>query len=367
MNAAADDMASASAGSDGAVDWPGQLAPAGCAVCGVVHLTPPGWVEAGRRCPACARGTLAAQPAPVRPEPPELALPFAVTSAQAAAALEAWAAGVWLRPAELSGPVLQARLAPTYLPMWLVDAEAAGAWTAQAGYAYEVASTNENYQGGQWVTQRVNETRLRWEPRAGQVRRAYANVAAPALEDQAALLKRLGAFPLDKAAAFAPEAAQAAAVRVPTLTPEAAWPFARARLDERVAADVQAAAGAQKLEQPNLTLAYLGRHWTQLLLPVYATHYQDESGVWHAVLINGANGRIAGVRRASQRLGWQWTGVIAAAALALFVLGALLTLAGAVLPPLMALGGLLLVAGFGMGLAALVPAVWAWQFNARSD
>jgi hypothetical protein len=330
-----------------------------------VHLAPPEW--AGKRCPACARGTLAAQPAPMRPEPPELALPFMVTPAQAGAALDAWARGVWLRPAELNGPGLQARLVPTYLPMWLVDAEGAGAWAAQAGYAYEVASTNENYRGGQWVTQHVKETRLRWEPRAGQVRRAYANVAAPALEDHEALLKRLGGFPLEQAAPFAPEAAQAAAVRVPSLAPEAAWPFARARLDERVAGDVQAAAGAQKLEQTKLTLAYERLHWTQLLLPVYATHYQDETGAWHAVLINGTSGRIAGVRRASQRLGWQWTGLIAAAALALFVLGALLTAAGAIVPPLIALGGLLLVASFGVGLAALGPAVWAWQFNARTD
>ena len=347
--------------------WPGQLQPAACAACGLVHLVPPAWVAEGRRCPACARGPLTAQPAPLRPEPPELALPFTVTPAQAGAALDAWVKGVWLRPAELSGPVLQARLVPSYLPMWLVDAEAAGTWATQAGYAYEVASTNENYQGGQWVTQHVKETRLRWEPRAGQVRRAYANVAAPALEDHTALLNRLGSFPLEKATSFAPEAAAAAAVRGPTLAPEAAWPFARARIDELVAADVQAAAGAQKLEQTNLALAYQGQHWTQLLLPVYATHYQDETGAWHAVLINGASGRITGVRRASQRLGWQWTAIIAAAAVALFVLAALLTVAGAVLPPLVALGGLLLVASFGVGLAALAPAVWAWQFNARSD
>ncbi len=341
--------------------WPGALQPAACAHCGLVHLVPP--ERLGQRCPACHQAALVAQPAPIRPEPPELALPFQVTPAQAGAALEAWARGVWLRPAELSGPVLQQRLMPTYLPMWLVDAEAAGSWQTQAGYAYDVASTNENFKSGQWVTQHVTETRLRWEPRAGQVQRAYANVSAPALEDHTQLTARLGRFPLEAAQPYMPEAVQAAAVRVPSLMPEAAWPFARARLDEAVSADLQAAAGAQRLEQTTLALDYRHPHWTQLLLPVYATAYQDETGVWQAVHINAHTGQISGVRRASQRLGWLWTGGIAAVAVALFLLAALLTAVAVVLPPLVALSGLLLVLSFIVGLVAAFPAIWAWQFN----
>jgi hypothetical protein len=118
---------------------------------------------------------------------------------------------LWLRPADLSGLVMQQRLTPIYVPMWLVDAEVTGTWAAQAGYAYDVASTHENFQSGQWLTQRVTETRLRWEPRAGQVQRAYANVTAPALEDHARLTERLGAFPLEAAQPYDPAAAQAAA------------------------------------------------------------------------------------------------------------------------------------------------------------
>ncbi len=345
----------------GVAAWPGTLQSAACAHCGLVHLVPP--ERLGQRCPACYQAVLTAQPAPVRPEPPELALPFQVTPAQAGTALDAWARGVWLRPAELSGAVLQQRLVPTYLPMWLVDAEVAGGWSAQAGYAYDVASTNENFRGGQWVTQHVTETRLRWEPRAGQVQRAYANVAAPALEDHHQLTQRLGRFPVEAAQPYALEAVQSAAVRAPRLTPEAAWPFARARLTELVTADLQTAAGAQSFEQTKLALDFANQHWTQLLLPVYATAYQDETGAWHAVQINAHTGQIFGVRRASQRLGWQWTGGIAAAALALFILAALLTAVAVVLPPLVALGGLLMVLSFIVGLASPWPAVWAWQFN----
>jgi len=354
-------MTAASANAPTEAAWYAPLQPAGCAHCGLVHLVPP--ERLGQRCPACSGALLTAQPAPVRPEPPELALPFRLTPAQAGAALDGWARGVWLRPAELSGPVLQQRLQPMYVPMWLVDAEVVGAWFTQAGYAYQVASTNENFKSGQWVTQHVHETRTRWEPRAGQVQRAYANVAAPALEDHARLLQRLGQFPLAAAQPYAPSAIQAAAVRVPSLTPEAAWPFARARLDEQVAADLQAAAGAQQLDQMRLTVSYQGQHWTQLLLPVYATAYQDEAGAWHAVHLNAHTGQISGLRRASQRLGWQWTAAIAAVAVVLFILAAALTALGVLLPPIVALGGLLMVLSFVVGLVAPLPAVWAWQFN----
>ncbi len=344
--------------------WYAPLQPAACAHCGLVHLVPA--ARLGQRCPACSGALLVAQPAPVRPEPPELALPFRVTPAQAGAALETWARAVWLRPAELNGPLLQQRLTPMYVPMWLVDAEVAGAWSTQAGYAYEVASTNENFQAGQWVTRHVKETRLRWEPRAGRVQRAYANVAAPALEDHARLVQRLGQYPLEAAQPYAPGSLGSAAVRLPSLTPEAAWPFARARLDEQVAADLQAAAGAQKLEQLKLAVHYQRQHWTQLLLPVYATTYQDEAGAWHAVHLNAHTGQIAGTRRASQRLGWQWSAVIAAIAIVLFLLAAALTALGALLPPIIALGGLLMLVSFAVGLAAPLPAVWAWRFNRPS-
>jgi hypothetical protein len=176
-------------------------------------------------------------------------------------------------------------------------------------------------------------------------------------------MARLGDYAVESASPYAPEVLAGAAVRLPNLEPEAAWPFARARLDQRVAADIQAAAGTQHLEQASLDLDYQALHWTQLLLPVYATAYQDDDGQWIPVLINGQTGRISGLRRASQKLGWQWTGAIAAVALVLFIIAAGLSAAGVLFPPLVALGGFLMLVSFAIGLLAPIPAVWAWQHN----
>jgi hypothetical protein len=341
--------------------WGAALQAAGCPQCGTVFLVPA--QRPDPRCPACAAAALAAQPARLRLEPPELAVPFRVPAAGLTAPLDEWARGVWLRPKELAGSVLHARLVPGYLPMWLVDAEVLGSWRAQAGYDYQVASANEHFQDGRWSTQRVTETRIRWEPRAGQVRRGYQNVAALALDDHARLMARLGEYALDAAGPYSSEALSGAVVRLPNLEPDAAWPFARARLDQRVAADIQAAADAQHVDQLSLDLDYQGRHWTQLLLPIYATAYQDDDGQWIPVLVNGQTGRISGLRRASQKLGWQWTGVIAAVALVLFIVAAGLSAAGVLFPPLVALGGVLMLLSFGVGLLAPIPAIWAWQHN----
>jgi hypothetical protein len=327
----------------------------------VAHLVPP--ERAAGRCPACFGAELAPQPARLRAEPPELAAPFRVTPAQAQAALDQWARSVWLRPPDLTGQALASRLTATFVPLWLVDAEAAGSWAAQAGYDYQVASTQESYLNGNWQTQRLTETRIRWEPRAGEVVRAYANVAVPALEEHARLTAGAGAWETQAAEPYAPGRLEGAAVRVPSLEPDAAWPQARARLDERVVADCQQAAGAQHMEQARLAVTYARLNWTQMLLPLYTTAYQDDEGTWRPVLINGQTGRVSGVKRASQRLAWMWTGGLAAAAVGLLLLSLLLGLAGAVLPPILAVSALLLVASIGVALVAPVPAVWAWRFN----
>jgi hypothetical protein len=344
--------------------WGTALVTAACPRCRAVFLV--AGESAAGVCPACFAANLAPQPAPLRSEPPELHVPFAIGSAEAAAALETWARQVWLRPPGLAGPALAGRLVRVWLPMWLVDAEVRGSWQAQAGYDYDVASTQESYRDGQWVTQRLTETRIRWEPRAGTLGRAYTNVSGPALDDHARLTSGLGSFETAAGQPFAPDILIGAVVRVPSLEPEAAWPFARAAVEARAAADCQAAAGAQHIEGVKLSVTYGERQWTQLLLPVYATAYRDETGAWHPVLVHGQTGRVLGRLRASQSLGWLWTGGLAAAAVALLIVSLLISLVGAALPPLLALGGVLLLLAVALGLVAPVPAVWAWQFNRRA-
>ncbi len=343
--------------------WGLALQPAGCNVCRRAYLTPA--ERLGQPCPVCARGALAPQPAFMRPEPPELTLPFARQPADLRAALEAFVKPVWLRPDDLDAGRLAQRAVPVFWPLWLVDADLAGGWQAELGFDYQVQSSQEAYQGGQWTTTELLETRARWEPRCGEIRRRYHNVATPALTDQAALTAGLGEYPLAEARPYAADDLRSAAVRVPDLPPESAWPAAQAQLERLAAADCQAAAGAQHVRQIRLAVDYAAPHWTQLLVPVYATYYTDDAGQRQPVLINGRSGRISGRRLASARKGQQLALGLGAGALGVFLLGLVLALAGALFPPLVVLGGLLILAGFALGAGALAPALWPGQWNRR--
>ncbi|MCG2784894.1 MAG: hypothetical protein L6461_07280 [Anaerolineae bacterium] len=183
--------------------WGGSLQPAGCPACQRVYL-----VEAIRMeqtCPGCVKGKLQAQPALLRPEAPELLAPFRYPLSSLRPALEKFVNEVWLRSEDFDTDKLLQRAAPVYWPMWLVDGDIAGHWQAETGFDYQVKSSQESYGDQGWKTREVVETRIRWEPRAGQIRRHYDNLVTPALREQKRLLKLAGNYQREQAMAYQPE------------------------------------------------------------------------------------------------------------------------------------------------------------------
>ncbi len=341
--------------------WGAPLHPAGCPACRQVYL-----VEAsriGQVCPNCARGKLQPQPALLRPEAPELLAPFRYTQASLRPGLEKFVKEVWLRSDDFETDKLLQRAVPIFWPMWLVDSEVAGNWQAEAGFDYQVKSSQESYGGSGWSTRAVVETRIRWEPRAGQIQRHYDNVAAPAISEQPRLLKLVGGYRFDQAKAYQPEQVKGAAFRVPDLPPESAWPLAQVQLDDAASTECRQAAGAQHLRHFTLRADYESMHWTQMLLPLYVTWYTDDQGQPHSLYLNGQSGVIGGTRLASQKKGWQWAGALLAAAAVVFILALLFAGLGLVFPPSMILGILLGIVAIVVACAAIVPAAWPWQWN----
>jgi hypothetical protein len=193
----------------------------------------------------------------------------------------------------------------------------------------------------------------------GRIDRAYHNVAAPALDDYRALMKRLGNFNLGQRVDYSPEAVAGSAVRIPTLEPEAAWDGVRAAFDSAAGADCRDAAGADHIRDFTPELRYSDLNWTLLLLPAYVTWYRQGEQVW-PVLVNGQNGHVSGVRRSSARKANVTSLILGAVAALLLIFGALLSL---ILPPV---GVLVLLFGLLVGLGAPIPAVGVWVFNRRS-
>ncbi len=344
--------------------WGTSLQAAGCSKCGQAYLVPQNRIN--DTCPNCFAAKLSPQGARLRPEPPELVAPFNISPTQVENALSKWLEKVWLRPSELNTQTLRSRLRKTYIPMFLVDGKVNGAWQAQAGYDYQVVSSQENFSSGQWKTQQITKTRVRWEPRAGTMERDYENIAVPATEDHDSLMKALGDYKIDAAQPYSVEALTESSVRVPTLTPESAWSYAQSGLNHFAANDCQLASDAQHIEEFKFNGDYQNLNWTQLLLPVYTTAYKDDDGKIHRVMINGQSGHVNGKLRASPKTAWLWAGIIAAGAFGCFIVTLLTGLIGLAVPPVFLIAAVLFVVSLIIAVVALVPLIWAWNFNSKN-
>ena len=345
--------------------WGTSLSPVLCNYCGEAHLVSRDAVSS--LCPLCLQSNVEIQPALLRDEPPEQIVSFNVSKPDLGPILSRWAHGARFRPAELRTSILLDRAQRYLVPLWLVDGRVEGHFRADVGFDYQVVSSQDRYDDGAgWSSQEVKETRRRWQPRAGRISRVYENVVAPALDDHAQLMRRLGQFDLSERKTYVPNAVLEAAIRIPTLEPKAAWPAAEAAFERAVKAECLQAAGAEHIRDFTLRAEYQGLNWTLLLLPTYVTWYREGDNVW-PVLINGQNGHVSGSRRASAGNANKASLAMGGAAGVLFVLGILLTLVGALLPPAAILGILLLIAGALLGLAAPVPAISAWVTNRRAS
>lgn len=349
----------------------GNVHPAHCKNCRAGFLIP---ANAGApMCPNCLAARLEPLAALEADAPPELVIPFSVSDAAVNTNLERWLRDIPFRSPSLNGNALRANLKRVFIPMYLADASAFGTWHAQMGFDYLVASSEERFDGSGWVTQRLNETRVRWEPRAGELTRKYENVSAPALEQHARMMLALGAsswreppFDTSRSIRFSADALNGAIVRVPDIAPNAAWQFARAQIERVAARECETASGAQHHEQFSLRAAYGEPHWTLLLLPMYVTHYIGDDGKFIPVRVNGQSGFISGIKRASMQRARNWTIVIALVALLAFLLTALLGIAGALNDAFVFPALLVLLVTFFLCLAAPAPMIAAWQFNRQN-
>ncbi len=343
--------------------WQSSLQPAGCPQCRQAFLVAPD--RLGKICPSCAKGKLEVQPALLRPEPPELIRLPQHPPQQLIGNVEAWLKPVWLKPAELDAGKLISSAQLVYWPTWLVDCNAQGSWQAEVGFDYQVKSSQESYQGDGWQSRDVIETRVRWEPRLGELERRYENISAGAMRDQVSLQNYLGGYPPGEAIHFEPAQIENAILRVPDLTPDSAWPAAQSAIQKTASLECQKAAGGQHIRNFTLQAEYHSLTWTQLLQPYYVTFYPDEEGNRQLVYLNPHSGKVSGMLRASQRKGWLWTGIAFAAGVILVILAILCFALAAVMPPAALLGLPLLLGGIGLGVFSPVPVIWAWQWNQR--
>ncbi|MGD8245275.1 MAG: hypothetical protein PVI63_08800, partial [Anaerolineae bacterium] len=285
--------------------WGMSLHAVTCEGCGWSYLLPV--KRSLPSCPHCFQSLLVPLSGEVQDlpsvRPPEFVVPFALSAETLAQRVADFSRPIPFPPEDLNSTALRSRMQAVYLPTWLVDAEVEALWEAEAGFNYRVVSHEERYDDGRggWRTREVEETRVRWEPRVGRLRRSYHNVPAPALEQDAALRDRLGDWDAAAAEPYRPSLLAGAVVSLPSRTPEDAWPAVLPAVRLRAAEECRRAADADHFRQFRWKLERVNRNWTMRLLPVYATYYEDDEGHAQVLLIHGRTGRVDGLRRGSMR------------------------------------------------------------------
>ena len=324
------------------------------------------------RCPHCFQKALR----PLEPESaaqledpqPELAIPFSLSPPVLSQRLNSFASGIRFAPRDLEAKNLVRRLKKIYLPVWLVDVEVEAEWQAETGYDYEVVSHQSRYADLQgWQSREVQETRIRWEPRQGNLKRDYHNIAAPALEEDQEIRRALGDFDLAKAQEVQDAPGKDIYLRMPNRDMTDAWPAAQPRLQNAASEECRQAAGADHIRGFRWSPNFSGQNWTLLLLPVFTTYYLDDDRLPHPILIHGQSGRLQGSRRASMKRAQQTSIVILVIAAALFLFSILVGAAGLIFPPVLILAAIGLLAAILLGIGASIPPLMVWQFNRSQE
>lgn len=318
-------------------------------------------------CPYCGHTVLTyideEKDHPAYTHAPEQMLPFSVPVETLQGNVTQFAKKSWFAPADLTPQNLKNRLQKLYLPFWLVDASAQARWQGEVGFDYQIVSHRERYSDSGWQSEKVQETKVRWEPRVGELQRRYDNRPAPALEEHVQWRHLLGAFRFDSPQPYQAEGLEDVMVRLPNRPPEDAWPDAEASLKTAATAEVQQAAKADHIREFRWSAEYSDQHWTQMLVPIFATYYRDDDDVVRMIYAHGQTGELAGQRRASLKKARRYATIIGIGAVFLFVLSMILAVIGFFESAVLPWAGMGFMAAVGLGLTAVLPILIAYSIN----
>ncbi len=282
----------------------------------------------GRSCPWCAApDVLSRGDELLPPVGPEKWVPFSVDRLAMERPLERTVDRLprWVRPPDLTLKQLRARLAPVYLPCWLVDSHVEARWHAEIGFDYDVKTHRETFEKGQWRTHAVHRTHIDWEPRAGTLSRRIDNVDAPGIRGFEHIDAAIGPFSAERERDYTSSALEEevgrVAVVMPHLSQAQAWQQARRGFVDRVRDLVLRACEGQHLERLDLEEQHEGAHWTLRLLPVWTTWYRRADGGVEVLRYSGQTGAPMGKLVASRQKATRWATIEAVVALSALLLG----------------------------------------------
>lgn len=255
---------------------------AACPSCGAqVEFRPN---EHARECPYCA-SPIVGEVGAHRQIRPQALVPFAVTEAEAQAAMTRWLGGLWFAPNGLQAYARKGRrMAGIYAPYWTFDAATRARYRGERGTRHTVRSGKKS------------RVEIRWSPVSGRVARVFDDVAVIATHG---LPRRHadGLQPWDFTALCAYRPDYLAGFRAEGYSVPLAdgHRIARQEMQGWIEADVRRDIGGDVQKITALEIDWRDETFKHVLLPIWMAAYRY-GGKSYRFVVNGQTGKVQGER-----------------------------------------------------------------------
>jgi endogenous inhibitor of DNA gyrase (YacG/DUF329 family) len=271
-----------------ALGWGTERRAVSCPKCGATSTRDPG--QAAGSCPFCGTPEVVDAPPSAAMVRPEGLLAFRIPREEAVRTFRTWLAGLWLRPGDLKSKAALTALRGVYVPFWTFDALTHSAWTAEAGFHYQVpVNVVEN---GRTVTRM--ETRTRWEPASGILEKAFDDVPVPASQGVPPELARgIEPFPTAGLVPYEPGYLSGFLAEENAVPIAEALAAARARMDAALREACGREVPGDTYRNLDVRTEYSGVSYKNGLLPIWIAAYRYGAKSYR-YLVNGVTGRAHG-------------------------------------------------------------------------
>lgn len=267
-------------------------------------------------CPYCG-SSIVARETSQRLIKPSALLPFTIDRHRATELFRGWIGKLWFAPNALKKLAsLDGRLQGLYAPYWTYDADTVSSYVGQRGDNYTVTRTRTVTRDGKTVTERYQDTEIRWTPAAGRVARAFDDVlvvGSDALPRD--LAEALEPWDLDNLVGYADEYLSGFTAERYQIGVNAGWRRATERMEAVIRGDVRRDIGGDHQRIHSLSTRHSDITFKHVLLPLWICSYRYKSKIYR-FLVNARTGEVQGQRP------WSWVKISLAilAAAAIFIL-----------------------------------------------
>lgn len=287
-----------------------------CKGCGATTTFDAG--VAASRCAFCGAPSVVEAPPSATMVRPAGVLPFRVDRNGATGKFRQWLSSLWFRPDDLSQKSALSELKGVYVPFWTFDAATHSAWTADAGFDYQVEVQVQ--QNGQWHTR--YETRTRWEPAEGVLEHFFDDLPVAASRGLPPDLARgIEPFPTADLVPYEPSYLSGFLAEEYAVGPKEALAAGQRRMTEQLHALCSREVPGDRHRNLQIRTAWSGIAVKNGLFPVWIAAYRYGDKPFR-FLVNGVTGKTDG------HAPWSLVKIVLAALAALLLFIILAAIAG---------------------------------------